>query len=248
MRTTLRLWLLLVLATVLPAVGVLPHAAQAQDLPGTFRGTGPGTLGPTPLHAGLVIVRARFTGTANFVVSLVTQDPGATVQNSFDNRYLLIDALGAYNGAAATLLTQDGSYFVEVSQANGPYQITVEQPTPASVQPVTQTSFTGKGQQVTSPFTLPPGSYTITASADSSALRVRLYSIDDWGGQAIVSPDTGYYGDELIDTTIPPGLLSVTVEIPAAGILEDGTVIPGTFLLYMNPEGTGAGNWSIAMN
>jgi hypothetical protein len=247
MHTTIRLWLLLFLATVLPTVGFLPHAAQAQDPPGTFRGTGPGTPGPTPLHAGLVIVRARFNGTANFVVSLVTQDPGATVQNSYNNRYLLIDAIGAYNGAAATLLTQNGSYYVEVSQANGPYQITVEQPAPSSVQPTTQTSFTGKGQQVTSPFTLPPGTYTVTASADSSALRVRLYSIDDLGGQAIVSPDTGYYGDELIDTTIPPGLLSVTVDIPAAGTNPDGTLIPGTFLFYMNPEGTGAGTWSVAI-
>ena len=43
------------------------------------------------------------------------------------------------------------------------------------------------------------------------------------------------------------GLLSVTVTIPAAGMNPDGTPINGTFMFYMNPEGTGAGNWSVGI-
>jgi hypothetical protein len=246
MSLALRLRILLLLVAAVPALGVLSHTAHAQS-PVTFRGSTPGVQGPVALHAGLVIVRSRSNGPANFTVSLATQDPGATVENSYDNRYLLIDAVGAYNGAAATLLRQDGDYYVDIGQASGPYQLTVEQPSPATVRPVADTSFSGKGQQVTSPFTLPPGTYTVTATADSSALRVRLYSIDDLGGAAIVSPDTGYYGDELIDTTIPPGLLSVSVDIPPAGYKPDGTPINGTFLLYVDPEGTGSGSWTVTV-
>jgi hypothetical protein len=235
---------------MLPAFAARPSAmhAQAPRLSQTFQGSAVGTPGPAPLHAGLAIVRGRSNGTGNFVVSLVTQDPGATVANSFGNRHLMIDSVGAYNGAAATLLPQDGSYFVEVSQASGPYQLTVEQPTPETVQPVNQTSFSGKGQQVTSPFTLAPGSYMVTATNDSSALRVRMYSIDDLGGAAIISPDTGYYGDELMDTTIPPGLISVSVSVNPAGFKPDGTPINGTFMFYVDAEGTGPGNWTVSVH
>lgn len=244
MTRTLRPSLALLFALLLSVIGSHPAGLQAQAA--TFQGSAAGTPGPVSLHAGLVIVRGRSNGSGNFTASLVTQDPGATVSNSYNNRYLMIDAVGSYNGAAAALLQQDGNYYLDVTQASGPYQLTVEQPSPETVQPVNQTSFNGKGQQVSSPFTLPPGSYTVTAQADSSALRVRLYSIDDLGGAAIVSPSTGYYGDELIDTTIPPGLLSVPVTIDAAGTNPDGTPINGTFLLYVNPEGTGSGTWSVS--
>jgi hypothetical protein len=59
-----------------------------------------------------------------------------------------------------------------VTHASGPFQLTVKQPSPSSVQSVSQTSFIGKGQQVTNPFTLAPGTYTVTATNDSTALRV----------------------------------------------------------------------------
>jgi hypothetical protein len=245
MLRTVQRSLVLLPALLLLVLGAHPAGLQAQAT--TFQGSTAGTPGPIQLHAGLAIVHGRSNGTGNFTVSLVTQDPGATVTNSYNNRYLMIDAIGSYNGAAATLLQQDGSYYLDVTQASGPYQLSVEQPSPATVQPVSQTSFNGKGQQVTSAFTLPPGSYTVTAQTDSSALRVRLYSIDALGGAAIVSPDTGYYGDELIDTTIPPGLLSVHVTIDPAGMNPDGTPINGTFMFYVNPEGTGSDTWSVSI-
>lgn len=241
--------LLLLAAALLPAIGVHPSPTHAQTrlVSQSFQNSATGALGPVPLHAGLAILRGRSNGTGNFVAYLVTQEPGATVSNSYGNRYLMIDAIGTYNGAAATLLTQDGNYFIDVTQASGAFQLTVEQPSPATVQPVAQTSFSANGQQVTSAFTLPPGTYTVTATNDSSALRVRLYSIDDLGGKAIISPDTGYYGDELIDTTIPPGSLTVPVSIDPAGFLPDGTPINGTFIFYMDPSGTGPGNWTISI-
>jgi hypothetical protein len=233
----------LAVGALLLAGGKPPHSlAQANS----FQGSTKGTQGPVSLHAGLAIVRARSNGTGNFTVSLATQDPGATVANSYNNRYLMVDSVGAYNGAAAALLTQDGSYFFDVTQASGPYQLSVEQPSPSTAQPVNQTSFSGKGQQVTSAFTLQPGTYTISAQNDSSTLRVRLYSIDDLGGGAVVSPDTGYYGDELIDSTIPPGLMSVSITVPSAGVDVNGNPIPGTYIFYVDPEGTGPGNWKIS--
>src|SRR5690348_3391196 len=189
------------------------NTGHARGQGATFQGSQKGTQGPVSLHAGLVIVRGQSNGSANFTVSLATQDPGATVENSFNNRYLLIDAIGAYKGAAATIVRQDGSYFLDIGQASGAYQLTVEQPSPSTVQPSGQTSFSGQKQQVTQYFSLPPGNYTVTATSDSNALRVRLYTIDALGGAAVVSPSTGYYGDELMDTTIPPGLTSVPVTL-----------------------------------
>jgi hypothetical protein len=236
---------MLVAFTLLMGIGLPAAPVRAQA--NTFQGSAKGTPGPVSLHAGLAIVRAKSNGTANFTVSLVTQDPGATVSNSYGNRYLLVDSVGAYNGAAAALLTQDGSYYFDVTQASGPFQLTVEQPAPQTVQPVSQTTFSGKGQQVTSYFTLQPGNYTVTATNDSSSLRVRMYALDSLGGSAVVSPQTGFYGDELMDSTIPPGLLSVPVTVNALGTNPDGTPVPGVFVIYMNPEGTGPGNWTVSV-
>jgi hypothetical protein len=230
---------------LLLGVGASPREARAQA--NSFQGSAKGTQGPVSLHAGLVIVRGRSNGAANFTASLVTQDPGATVANSFNNRYLMIDSVGTYNGAAAALLTQDGSYFFDITQASGPYQLSVEQPSPSTVQPVSQTSFSGKGQQVTSAFKLQPGNYTVTAQNDSSALRVRMYFIDDLGGGAVVSSDTGYYGDELIDSTIPPGLMSVSITVTSPATDQNGNPLPGTYMFYVNPEGTGPGNWRVSV-
>ncbi len=244
----LRLSIVVLGAAALPAFGQHSSIVHAQSVPVTFRGSSTGPQGPVALHAGLAILRGRSNGAGNFTAYLVTQDPGATVSNSYSNRSLMIDAVGAYNGAAATLLAQDGSYFIDVQQASGPFELTVEQPTPETVQPVSQTSFSGKGQQVTSAFVLPPGSYTVTATNDSTALRVRLYALDDLGGSAVTSPSTGYYGDELMDTTIPPGYLSVPITVSAAGTNADGTPIPGTFILYMYPSGSGAGDWTVSIS
>lgn len=243
-----RVWRLSVVVaaiTLLMANGNAPAVVRAQA--NSFQGSAKGTQGPVSLHAGLAIVRGRSNGTGNFTVSLVTQDPGATLPNSFSNRYLMVDSIGAYNGAAAALLTQDGSYFFDVTQASGPYQLSVEQPSPGTVQPVNQTSFSGKGQQVTSAFTLQPGTYTVTAQNDSTTLRIRMYFIDDLGGGAVVSPDTGYYGDELIDSTIPPGLMSVSVTVTSPGIDRNGNPLPGVYVFYVNPEGTGPGNWKVSV-
>ena len=233
--------------TLLLASGAHAANTNAQTSSNTFQGSAKGTPGPVILHAGLAIVRAKSNGTANFTVSLVTQDPGAAVSASYNNRYLLIDSVGAYNGAAATLLKQDGSYYFDVTQASGPFQLTVEQPAPETVQPVNQAKFTGKGQQVTSYFTLAPGNYTVTATNDSNTLKVRMYALDDLGSSAVVSPQTGFYGDELMDSTIPPGLLSVPITVSALGTNPDGTPIPGVFVIYMDPEGTGAGNWTVSV-
>lgn len=242
-----RLMVVIAAVALTTSLGLAPASVHAQATPTTFQGSSKGTPGPVSLHAGLVVVRGRSNGTSNFTVSLVTQDPGATVTNSYNNRYLMIDSVSTYNGAAAALLKQDGSYYLDVTQASGPYQLTVEQPSPESVQPVTQTSFSGTKQQVTGAFTLAPGSYTVSATNDSTALRVRMYALDDLGGSAVISPLTGYYGDELIDTTIPPGAMSVPITVTALGTNPDGTPINGVYVFYVDAEGTGPGNWTVSV-
>src|SRR5579885_3208179 len=109
MSRALRLILIILAALLAPVFGSRALELHAQAT--TFQDSAAGTPGPVSLHAGLTIVRGRSNGSGNFTVSLVTQDPGATVTNSYNNRHLLIDSVGTYNGAAAVLLPQDGSYF-----------------------------------------------------------------------------------------------------------------------------------------
>lgn len=244
MVSSIRALGLLGVMVLLAVAGWQGTAAQAQDGSGTlsppvatFKGSEKTVLGPFDLHAGLVVVHGRSNGTGNFAVWLVRPAPGEDVTQSYGDRYLLVDAVGRYQGAAAALADVDGTYYLEVSMASGAYELTVEQPMPETVTPVDQRTFTGRAQQVTPVFSLPAGTYTINLDSGAYAVRVRFYRLDDLGGGAVVSDMTGYYGDELFDTTIPPGYTSVTVNLPDDGL----------YVLYVNAEGTGPLDWTVSV-
>jgi hypothetical protein len=234
----------LLFTTVVLAGGRSARAAEPQQI-GTIRGSTTGVYGPVALSAGLVVVRARSNGAANFAADLINQDPNNPTPVTRDptaskDFYALFDDIGRFDGAATANLKQDDAYYMHVSLASGPFEFTFEQPTPESVTSVTQSSFTGgKGEHVTPYFTLFAGTFTVSAQpADANtALRVKLYYVDDLGGGAIVSDQTGYYGDELIDTTIPPSYTSVSVTIPADGV----------YLIYVSSGGSGSGNWTVSV-
>ncbi len=232
---------LILLALARPAA---PHAHAQQTGP-TLRGSTQGVYGPVFLHAGLVVVRAKSNGTENFGADLINQDPTnptSITQDpyAFQDYYPLFNDIGRFDGAATAILMRDDNYYVSVGGAGGPFEFTFEQPTPATAAVAGQGPFSGQtGEHVTPYFRLTAGNHTVTAlpgDADT-ALVVKLYYIDDLGGGAIVSDQTGYYGDQLINTGFPPFYTSVTVTIPADGL----------YLLSVNSGGGGSGRWTVSV-
>ncbi len=146
------------MAVAASAIGHAPavHAQASPTAPAplaTFRGSYDGfstplALGPFHLNAGVTVLRARHNGQANFVVSLRMPDPGVDPQVYTLNTYLMVDAIGRFDGGAVQMVPQEGDYYLLLS-ANGAYDLSVEQPSPTTVSPVIQNTFSGRGQQVT---------------------------------------------------------------------------------------------------
>jgi len=241
------------------AMGTRIGEVQAQE-PGvaptvaTFRGSHNSfstaeVVGPVPLHAGLVVLRARHGGTSNFSASLVTADPGKAPEDSYDNRYLMINEIGRYNGASATLLAEDGEYYILVG-AGGTYEFQIEQPLSDNVTPVDQRRFEGNGQQVTPVFALPPGTYTLRGTSDGDLnFRAWLYQVDDLGGAAVSSN----YDGRIIDITNGPADESATFTVPTertpTGEIRNGLYLVAVYAGTLTPQGGQQGaNWTIEIN
>jgi hypothetical protein len=201
-----------------PVHGQEPEPGEAPTL-ATFRGSyngwsTPKVEGPVSLQAGLVVVRARHSGNANFGLTLVTADPGKAPEDSYENRYLMINAIGRYDGAAAALLTEAGDYYLLIG-AGGAYEFTLEQPVPDNVTPVEEHSFDGVGQQVTRVFALEAGTYTVRGTSNGDGnFRVWLYEVDDLGGGAV----QGNVFGRLFDVTSGPANETATVTLRRDGL------------------------------
>ena len=230
------------LAVVLVAVGTGRARVSAQPADGspvvaTFRGSpdasGLPYLGPVTLHAGLAVVRARHNGTGNFSVWLRLPEPGAAPNDDTHSlrSYLLINTAGRFDGSAATVVSNDGDYYISGS-ANGAYEITVEQPTPTTVHPVDPGTLNGANVQVSPALALRAGTYTISTHFTATVMRVYMYVIDDLGGGPF---GTGYYGKILDSSSDGP---SVTIDVPQGGL----------YLLMIEPGGTGSERpWTLSI-
>jgi hypothetical protein len=231
--------------TALTLAAIPARQGNAQQCSNTIHGSSQGIVGCIQLHAGLAIAHVRSNGTQNFAASLETQDPSYSqplTQNpaAYKDTYSLYNVVGRVEGAVAVYLPADDTYYLSVTYASGPYDITFEQPTPETATVVNQSSFSGTAQQVTQAFHLTPGPMTVTVQSNSSALKLWLYALDDLGGTAITpvaNPDA-YHG-ELVDTTGGPPL-SQTVEV----------MIPkdGLYLFYVYTDGNGSLAWNVSIN
>lgn len=216
---------------------------HAQSCSNTIRDSKQGIVGCVQLHAGLVIAHVKSNGTQTFDVDLRTQDPNGKPlsqdPNAYKEYYQLYSVDGRVEGSAAVMLRTDDTYYLGVNRASGPYEFTFEQPTPATVSPVNQTSFSGKAQQVTPVFRLPAGPMTVNVQSDSFYLRLWLYQIDDLGGGAVppaAAPDAS-----------KGTLVDVTGGAPSQGSV--GVVIPsdGLYLFYVFPGGVGSLAWNVSI-
>ncbi|HZQ35495.1 MAG TPA: hypothetical protein VFD32_06150, partial [Dehalococcoidia bacterium] len=168
MYATRRRFLALAGGTALGLVAVprlLPAGvprARAQALPGTltFSGAaGTAMVGPVALNAGLAVLRAQHNGTENFGATLFLPAAGEAPQRSYDlgdfsDPFGVFNLIGPVKAGGVAQIATPGSYYLVVS-ATGAWQISVEQPLPENVSAVQQTSFSGKGQDVSPYFTLP---------------------------------------------------------------------------------------------
>ncbi len=235
MKMTLRLMMLLGLAAGIAVAGVGAPTTHAQDAPNTFRGgAGKAFHGPVELRAGLLILRARHSGTGNFTVSLELPKDGVAPDQGWETHDLMINSIGQYNGASAIGVRQDGSYLIAVEQASGAYQITIEQPTDGPAETANQRDFDGKGQQVTPIFYLPAGTITVTltheGSTPTSFQNFNIALFDMYGGAV-----QGDYAGRFL-SVIGPYSGSVTLDI----------VIEGFYLFAVDHDGSNTdGRWTI---
>jgi hypothetical protein len=205
--------------------GLRAPATHAQSAVPTFRGTANGRMlnHTVDLQPGLVVVKARHAGNANFSLSLILPKPGIDLRQEYEEGIGMINAVGQYNGGAAAQITKPGTYVLDL-YASGSYQITVEQPTPDTAMAVEERQFFGKGQQVTPVLAMPFGTRTITFTHDgTSNFQVWLYDLNG----ASVGGDL--FG-RLVNV-IGPYNGSITLEI----------VVDGPHLFHINADG----NWTM---
>lgn len=198
--------------------------AQAQAIPGapSFKGAAGENIivGPIPLSAGVTVLRAQHNGVGNFTANLFVPQAGldaatANTLAEFDESFLVFDLIGAVKSNGVAVVAEPGNHFLAVT-ASGAWQISVEQPLPANIKPVQQTTFTGKGEDVSPYFTLPVTISSITLQTTSTSLRAWLYHIDDLGGEP-VHAGLDIYDGRIFDQTFPGSLTSYPIALPDSG-------------------------------
>jgi len=177
-------------------------------------------VGPIAFNAGMAVLRAQHNGTQNFGATLFLPAAGETAQRSYDgsdftDQFGVFNLIGSVKAAGVALVATPGSYYLAVN-ATGAWQISVEQPLPATVAPVQQTVFSGQGQNVSPYFTLPSGISTISVQTASDSLHGWLYHLDDLGGEPVVA-GLDVYDGRIFDFTFPGNAPSVPITLPDSG-------------------------------
>ncbi len=197
--------------------------ARAQAIPGaaSVKGAaGKSIQGPVSLNAGMAVFRAQHNGTENFSMTLLLPNPAKTVQQSVDDgsytdSSLVYNEIGAVKANAVAMIGTPGSYYMSMD-ASGAYQVSIEQPVPGNVRTVQQTSFSGRGKDVSPYFTLPAGLTSLSVQTNAMQLHGWLYHLDDLGGAPL--PDgINVYDGRFFDFTFPGNQTSYPVLLPDAG-------------------------------
>jgi len=201
-------------------LGLADTRLSAQAIAGAATYTGDATttsLGPSPLNAGVTVVRAQFNGTGDFAANLIQPQPGQgpTGLPVTGGYFALFNQLGTFSGGAIALIGVPGQYYLQTS-SSGAFRLSVEQPTPETVAPVQQTSFSGKGITVSPYFTLPGSVSQISMQTTSKMQVAALYHIDDLGGSAISAGLRGQYSS-IFDFRDPGNQPSFPISLPDGG-------------------------------
>ncbi len=219
-------------------------SAEAQPIPGgpTLRGTAGRTVaGPVSLAAGLVVLRGQHNGTGGFYANLflsTSGDPPETEYElaEFDETSIVYDLTGPVKCGAAALLGIPGDHYLAVL-ASGAWQASFEQPLPGNVSPVQQSSFTGKGQDISPYFTLPDGITTITATTTNQSAEIWLYHLDDLGG-APVQAGLQLRDGSIFDFSRSANQGSYPISLPDSG----------PYLLFVQLHGASTDPWTVTFS
>lgn len=191
-----------------------PESIPAQSEPETFdlSGSGPEATSTFKLEKGLSIFTMTYTGSSNFIVWLMDANTGQNVE-------LLANAIGSFDGSRSVGVKSDGDYILNI-QADGPWQVTVEQPRKTATQSVPLT-LSGNGQKVSEIFYLENGLRRIEMKHDGSSNFI-VWLIDDQGNKIdLLANEIGSF----------------------EGSKAIGITNPGTYMLDISADG----NWEISI-
>jgi hypothetical protein len=165
-------------------------------------------------------VHEEHNGTANFGVTVILPAAGETAPQSyelsdFSDFAVPFNLIGAVKSAGVVMTTTPGDHYLIVS-ATGAWQLSVEQPLPETVTPVTQMTFSGKGQDVSPYFTVPEGITTISVQTASHLLYGWLYHLDDLGGEPVMA-GIAFSDGRIFDFTFPGNMTSASITLPDSG-------------------------------
>ena len=172
---------------------------EPEPEPITFSGVGPQASEPFELESGLAVVRLSHQGSSNFIVYLLDGETGAELGASLVNR------IGVFDGSTAFATGNPTGPYVLNVDADGPWSATIEQPRPADAPALT--GFSGAGQQVTEPFSMPGGLARLTMSHQGEGNFI-VYLLDREGFE--IGPS--------IANEIGPFEGSQAVQVPAEGV------------------------------
>ena len=165
----------------------------------TLRGSGSRVV-TVRLPSGPVVLRARHTGSSNFVVEL--SGPGG--------RELLVNEIGPYGGAAVTDAAGAGRYRAAVT-ADGSWTLELLRPTTRALEPVLG-RFAGSGSTVVGVRSRADRELVVTAThRGESNFVVYLIGFGSLSGRELVVNEIGRYrGQALVE--VPAGTLLLWVQ------------------------------------
>lgn len=187
-------------------------AAQTRKI----TGSGTQATAPIQLGAGLLLVRAQYTGQRNFIVQLLDQS-GQAIN-------LIANTIGAYDGTSALRVPTTGAYLLNI-QASGAWTIDLLQPGPAELAQTAKLpqTFNGRGTQITPFFTAKAGALRLSMKHDGQ--RNFIVQLLDSEGRTV----------DLSANVIGPFDGSKVVRIPADGVYLFTIQADGAWTIVATP-------------
>jgi hypothetical protein len=140
---------ILAVAGIAAALGVAAldgAPAHAEGSSQTVRATviGKDISHTVDLKPGLMIVRGRHSGPANFWLDLTPPYPGVSIMDDYDDHIPVFNEIGVFNGAAAVRVERADTCVLDLV-ASGSFERTSVQPDPATTVGVNERQFSGRG-------------------------------------------------------------------------------------------------------
>lgn len=156
------------------------------------------------LSDGLTIFRMTHNGSRNFAIWLLDEKG-----NKLD---LLVNTIGAFNGAKALGIENAGGYVLDVT-ADGAWSVVMEQPIASPSLPKAPQSFSGRGQQVSALFILNTGLARFNMT-HSGARNFAVWLLDQNGDKVALLVNTigAFNGSKAVGVGYDAYVLDITAD------------------------------------